>query len=82
MPSSSSSEDEAEPQAWRRHMGFVECGFIAGMNEGGVGEVFSVKASKFPYFLLTIYYKLYTFVPFRTKFGKIRSDLRKASLLV
>jgi GNAT superfamily N-acetyltransferase len=37
---SSSTGDEAEPQAWHRHMGFVECGFIAGMNEGGVGEVF------------------------------------------
>lgn len=37
---SSSQADEAEPQAWHRHMGFEECGFIAGMNEGGVGEVF------------------------------------------
>lgn len=37
---SSSTGDEAEPQGWHRHMGFVECGFIAGMNEGGVGEVF------------------------------------------
>jgi GNAT superfamily N-acetyltransferase len=37
---SSSTGNEAEPQAWHRHMGFEECGFIAGMNEGGVGEVF------------------------------------------
>lgn len=37
---SSSTVNEAEPQAWHRHMGFEECGFIAGMNEGGVGEVF------------------------------------------
>ncbi|HTE47374.1 MAG TPA: GNAT family N-acetyltransferase [Gemmatimonadaceae bacterium] len=40
---SSSQADEAEPQAWHRHMGFVECGFIAGINAGGVGEVFFVK---------------------------------------
>lgn len=37
---SSSQANEAEPQAWHRHLGFEECGFIAGMNEGGVGEVF------------------------------------------
>ena len=36
---SSSQADESEPQAWHRHMGFVECGFIAGINES-VGEVF------------------------------------------
>jgi GNAT superfamily N-acetyltransferase len=37
---SSSQVDEAEPQAWHRHVGFEECGVIAGVNEGGVGEVF------------------------------------------
>ena len=37
---SSSQVDEPEPQAWHRHMGFVECGILAGLNEGGVGEVF------------------------------------------
>lgn len=37
---SSSTGNESEPQAWHRAMGFEECGFIAGMNEGGVGEVF------------------------------------------
>lgn len=36
---SSSQTDEPEPQAWHRHVGFVECGFIAGINDG-VGEVF------------------------------------------
>lgn len=36
---SSSQVDEPEPQAWHRYMGFEECGFIAGINEG-VGEVF------------------------------------------
>lgn len=36
---SSSQADEPEPQAWHRHMGFEECGFIAGINDG-VGEVF------------------------------------------
>jgi hypothetical protein len=29
---------------WHRHMGFVECGFLAGVNSGGVGEVFFVKS--------------------------------------
>lgn len=41
---SSSQADEAEPQAWHRHMGFQECGIIAGINEGGVGEVFFRKS--------------------------------------
>jgi GNAT superfamily N-acetyltransferase len=37
---SSSQADEPEPQAWHRHVGFEECGFIGGINEGGIGEVF------------------------------------------
>ena len=37
---SSSQANEPEPQAWHRHMGFLECGFIAGLNTGGIGEVF------------------------------------------
>ena len=37
---SSSQADESSPQEWHRHMGFKECGIIAGLNEGGVGEVF------------------------------------------
>jgi N-acetylglutamate synthase-like GNAT family acetyltransferase len=37
---SSSQVDEAEPQAWHRHVGFEECGIIAGLNGNGVGEVF------------------------------------------
>ena len=40
---SSSQADEPEPQAWHRHVGFVECGFIAGINDG-VGEVFFRKS--------------------------------------
>jgi len=36
---SSSTADEAAPQAWHRRVGFVECGFVAGLNPGGVGEV-------------------------------------------
>ena len=40
---SSSQADEPEPQAWHRHMGFEECGFIAEINEG-VGEVFFCKS--------------------------------------
>ena len=41
---SSSQADEPPPQAWHRHMGFQECGIIAGINEGGIGEVFFRKA--------------------------------------
>jgi GNAT superfamily N-acetyltransferase len=37
---SSCTADEAAPQAWHRRMGFQECGFVAGFNQGGVGEVF------------------------------------------
>jgi GNAT superfamily N-acetyltransferase len=37
---SSSQVNEAEPQSWHRHMGFAECGFLAGINPGDVGEVF------------------------------------------
>ncbi|HVO72183.1 MAG TPA: GNAT family N-acetyltransferase [Aggregatilineaceae bacterium] len=37
---SSSQVNEAEPQAWHRHMGFEECGILTGINAGGVGEVF------------------------------------------
>lgn len=37
---SSSQVNEAEPQTWHRKMGFVECGILSGINEGGVGEVF------------------------------------------
>lgn len=42
---SSSQADEPEPQAWHRHMGFTECGFLAGVNAGGIGEVFFRKAT-------------------------------------
>lgn len=41
---SSSQADEAEPQAWHRHMGFTECGFLAEVNGDGVGEIFFRKA--------------------------------------
>lgn len=37
---SSSQADEPGPQEWHRRAGFEECGIIAGINEGGVGEVF------------------------------------------
>jgi ribosomal protein S18 acetylase RimI-like enzyme len=37
---SSSQADEPEPQAWHRHIGFQECGFIGGINGNGIGEVF------------------------------------------
>jgi len=41
---SSSQADEAQPQAWHRHMGFEECGVINGINAGGIGEIFFRKA--------------------------------------
>ena len=31
---------EGLPQDWHRHVGFEECGFIADLNGGGMGEVF------------------------------------------
>jgi len=37
---SSSQVNEPELQAWHRHIGFVECGIIAGMNEDGIGQLF------------------------------------------
>ena len=37
---SSSQADEPSPQAWHRAVGFVECGFIAGINPGQIGEIF------------------------------------------
>lgn len=39
---SSSQADEPEPQQWHRHVGFAECGFISGINEG-IGEIFFCK---------------------------------------
>jgi GNAT superfamily N-acetyltransferase len=42
---SSSQADEPDPQAWHRHMGFAECGFIAGINAGEIGEVFFVRST-------------------------------------
>ena len=49
---SSSQADEPEPQAWHRHMGFQDCGLIAGINDGGVSELFFriPVASTFPIF--------------------------------
>ena len=41
---SSSQVDEAEPQAWHRHMGFEECGLLAGINGDGIGELFFCKS--------------------------------------
>ncbi len=41
---SSSQAAEPGPQAWHRRMAFDECCFIAGLNPGGVGEVFFGKA--------------------------------------
>ncbi|HEV2125852.1 MAG TPA: GNAT family N-acetyltransferase, partial [Chloroflexota bacterium] len=41
---SSSRVDQPRPQAWHRHMGFEECGFMtgagSGLAHGGVGELY------------------------------------------
>ena len=37
---SSAQANEPEPQAWHRRMGFKECGIIAGINRGDIGEIF------------------------------------------
>ena len=37
---SSSRVDEPPAQAWHRAVGFEECGILAGVNAGGVGEFF------------------------------------------
>jgi len=43
---SSSQANEPEPQTWHRHVGFEECGVIAGINKGGIGEIFFRKSLK------------------------------------
>ena len=45
---SSSQADEPEPQAWHRHMGFVECGRLEAINADGVDEVFFRKELRKP----------------------------------
>lgn len=40
---SSSQVDEPRAQAWHRGTGFAECGIVAGLNSGGIGEVFFCK---------------------------------------
>lgn len=43
----SSAEAQAvDSQRWHRAVGFEECGFLAGANEGGVGEIFFKKTLK------------------------------------
>lgn len=41
---SSSQVNEPPSQAWHRAVGFQECGILAGINEGGIGEVFFRKS--------------------------------------
>lgn len=41
---SSAHASEPSPQAWHRAVGFKECGFLAGINEGGIGEIFYRKS--------------------------------------
>ena len=40
---SSAQADEPESQAWHRAVGFQECGFLAGINKHGIGEIFFSK---------------------------------------
>ena len=40
---SSSMPDNRPGKQWHRKMGFEECGFLAGINPGGVGEIFYKK---------------------------------------
>lgn len=40
---SSSMANDPAAQAWHRAVGFRECGFLAAINAGGVGEVFFSK---------------------------------------
>jgi ribosomal protein S18 acetylase RimI-like enzyme len=40
---SSSQANEPRAQHWHRSRGFVACGMISGLNEGGIGEVFFLK---------------------------------------
>lgn len=41
---SSSVDGEIDPEHWHRARGFRECGYLSGVNPGGVGEVFYSKA--------------------------------------
>ncbi len=41
---SSSMENAKEAQAWHKHMGFKECGFISEINDDNTGEVFFRKS--------------------------------------
>ena len=43
---SSSMENAKETQAWHKHMGFKECGFISEINDDNTGEVFFRKSLK------------------------------------
>ena len=41
---SSVTANEPPPQEWHRRMGFSECGYIAGVNAGGIEEIFFQKS--------------------------------------
>jgi GNAT superfamily N-acetyltransferase len=43
---SSSDVNQADAQAWHRGSGFIECGILTGINEGGIGELFFRKNLK------------------------------------
>jgi GNAT superfamily N-acetyltransferase len=41
---SSAQADAPAAQGWHRAVGFQECGILAGLNQGGIGEIFFQKA--------------------------------------
>lgn len=45
---SSTMPDNLPSQNWHRKQGFTECGFLAGINAGGVGEIFYTKDLRHP----------------------------------
>jgi ribosomal protein S18 acetylase RimI-like enzyme len=45
---SSTMPDNPAGLRWHRALGFTRCGFIAGINPGGVGEVFFVRRLSLP----------------------------------
>ena len=45
---SSAEATAIESQKWHRALGFMECGIIDGINEGGIGEIFFRKMLRVP----------------------------------
>ncbi len=43
---SSSTANEQNPQLWHKSVGFIETGFINGLNQNNIGEIFFTKELK------------------------------------